>query len=134
MLEATLASHLEVRRMRGRRPYPLTIAPADGPALAGIARRGALPWYQVRSARIVLAIAAGERRCCVAERMQCDEATVWRTCQRYEQFGLAGLLADHRRGHSGHPLGVSPPPTGANRRARLSRTDRPGAAPYPLDQ
>jgi Homeodomain-like domain-containing protein len=134
MLEAKLASNKEVRRMRGRKPDPLTLAPADGPVLAGIARRGALPWYQVRSARIVLAIAAGERRRCVAERMQCAEATVWRTCQRYEESGLAGLLADHRSGHSGRPLGISPPPTGANRRPRLSRTPRPRVAPHPLDQ
>ena len=93
--------------MRGRKPAPLTIAPADSPVLQRIARQAARSWYQVRSARIVLAIGAGERRRCVAERMQCDEATVWRTCQRYQQLGLSGLLADLRSGHSGHPLGIS---------------------------
>jgi Winged helix-turn helix len=120
--------------MRGRKPEPLPIAPADLPILQRIARQAALPWYQVRSARIVLAIAAGERQRAVAERMQCDAATVWRTCQRYQHGGLAGLLADHRSGHSGHPLGISPPPTGADRRPRLPGTARAGAASHPLDQ
>jgi hypothetical protein len=45
----------------------------------------------------VLAIAAGERTHRVAAEFDCDEATVWRICRRYEQAGLSGLLADGRR-------------------------------------
>ena len=65
-------------------PLPFT----DLDRLHKIAHSDTLPWYQVRRARIVLAIAAGERQCAVAARLECDEATVWRTCQRYRQEGL----------------------------------------------
>ena len=79
--------------MRGRRPRPLSIATVDLATLQQIARSESLPWYQVRRARIVLANARGVRTSTIAFQMQCDEATVWRTCRRYEQSGLAGLLA-----------------------------------------
>jgi hypothetical protein len=83
--------------MRGRKPLPVTIATADYPVLKWISAGGALPWYQVQRARIVLAIAGGERTGAVAEQMKCDEATVWRTCRRYLEAGLSGLLSDKRR-------------------------------------
>jgi hypothetical protein len=83
--------------MRGRKPRQVTIAPADYHVLRLIARGEGLPWYQVQRARIVLAIAAGARTQAVAKELDCDEATVWRTCRRYEQAGLSGLLADGRR-------------------------------------
>jgi hypothetical protein len=63
-----------------------------------MARDGAmLPEYQVQRARIVLAVADGERIQHVAATADCDEATVWRTCRRYEVAGLSGLFADGRR-------------------------------------
>jgi hypothetical protein len=83
--------------MRGRKPRRVTISAADYHVLALIAKGEALPEYQVQRARIVLAIAGGERTGKVAEQVGCDEATVWRTCRRYEQAGLSGLLADGRR-------------------------------------
>jgi hypothetical protein len=83
--------------MRGRKPRRVFIAAADYPVLCLIARGDTLPAYQVQRARIVLAIAAGDRTQEVAQRVGCDEATVWRTCRRYEQAGLSGLLADGRR-------------------------------------
>ena len=79
--------------MRGRKPRPLSIAPADLPILRQIARAESLPWYQVRRARIVLANARGVSNSTIAFQVQCDEATVWRTCRRYERDGLDGLLA-----------------------------------------
>src|SRR3954466_7902144 len=94
--------------MRGRRPEKVTIARRDQDALPSAARSGSLPWYEVRRAKIVLAIAAGERQCSVAARLECDEATVWRACQRYRQGGLARLFADGRQGNSGHPQQISP--------------------------
>ena len=94
--------------MRGRRPEKLTIARRDADALHSVAHSGSLPWFQVQRAKIVLAIAAGERQCSVAARLECDEATVWRTCQRYRQDGLASLFADGRQGHSGRPQQISP--------------------------
>ncbi|MCI0464566.1 MAG: helix-turn-helix domain-containing protein [Gemmataceae bacterium] len=83
--------------MRGRKPRQVTIAPADYHVLCLIARGDSLPTYQVQRARIVLAIAGGERTGKVAEQVGCDEATVWRACRRYEEAGLSGLLADGRR-------------------------------------
>src|SRR6266511_3269069 len=96
--------------MRGRRPHTIAIAPGDEPILRQIARSQSLPWYQVRRARTVLAIAAGERTRVVADWMQCDVDTVRRTCRRYEQSGLPGLLSHPER--PGHPLGISPPCSG----------------------
>ena len=94
--------------MRGRRPEKLTVARWDRDALDSAAHSGSLPWFQVQRAKIVLAIAAGERPCSVAARLECDESTVWRACQRYRQDGLASLVADGRRGHSGRPQQISP--------------------------
>src|SRR5208283_126991 len=83
--------------MRGRKPEVLTILSPDISELEQIAHSDALPWYQVRRARIVLGIAAGQRREDLASQLKCDDSTIWRTCQRYRQFGLVGLLADQRR-------------------------------------
>jgi hypothetical protein len=92
--------------MRGRKPLPVTIAPADYPVLQWIARGENLPWYQVQRARIVLAIAAGERTRDVAGQTRCDVTTVWRTCRRYLRAGLSGLLADGRRSGPEPPRSV----------------------------
>jgi hypothetical protein len=83
--------------MRGRKPRRVLIAQADYHVLCLIARGDAVPAYQAQRARIILGIAGGERTQEVARRVGCDEATVWRTCRRYEQSGLSGLLADGRR-------------------------------------
>ena len=88
--------------MRGRRPEKLTLARRDQDALHSAAHSGSLPWFQVQRAKVVLAIAAGERQCSVAARLECDEATVWRACERYRQDGLARLFADGRQGNAGH--------------------------------
>ena len=116
--------------MRGRRPHPIAIAPGDEPILRQIARSQSLPWYQVRRARTVLAIAAGERTRVVADGMQCDVDTVRRTCRRYEQSGLPGLLSHPER--PGHPLGISPPAAGANRRTGLPGTGGQGPPHHSL--
>src|SRR2546430_2023868 len=94
--------------LRGRRPEKLTIARRDQAALHSAAHSGSLPWFQVQRAKIVLAITSGERPCSVAARLECDEATVWRACQRYRQDGLASLFADGRQGNSGRLLQISP--------------------------
>jgi transposase len=94
--------------MRGRRPDELSIHGPDKAELARIAHCDSLPWFQVRRARIVLGIGAGRRREVLASELDCDESTVWRTCQRYQRLGLQGLLADQRRGHSGRDLQITP--------------------------
>jgi transposase len=94
--------------MRGRRPEKLTISRRDQDVLHSVAHRGSLPWFQVQRAKIVLALAAGERQCSIAARLECDEATVWRACQRYRRDGLASLFADGRQGNSGRLQEISP--------------------------
>jgi hypothetical protein len=74
--------------MRGRRPCPLTIQATDTPILEPVARSRRLAWFQVKRARIVLAVAARERAHDVTSRLQFDRATVWRIYRRYEQGGL----------------------------------------------
>src|SRR5437588_12393724 len=94
--------------MRGRRPRPLVIAAEDLPILEAVARGRHLAWFQVQHARIVLAVAAGEPIQAIASRLECDRATVWRVCRRYEQSGLPRLLSDDLR--LGRPQEISPPP------------------------
>lgn len=83
--------------MRGRKPCRVLIAPGDVSVLQRIARSSDWPGYQVQRARIVLAIASGQRTQRVAAELGCDKATVWRACRRYLRLGLSGLLADGRR-------------------------------------
>jgi hypothetical protein len=70
--------------MRGRKPSPLTVAAADAPILQAVAHSRYLSFFQVERARIVLAVASGEPIQSVASRLECDRATVWRVCRRYE--------------------------------------------------
>jgi hypothetical protein len=116
--------------MRDRRPRALTISAADTPILEFVAHSRRLAWFQVQHARIVLAIAAGERVGDLATRLECDRTTVWRVCRRYERGGLKELLQDDPR--QGHPLEISPPPAGSDRRTRLPGTRRQGVAHHPL--
>ncbi len=94
--------------MRGRSPGVLIIRSPDMSELERIAHSDTLPWFRVRRARIVLGIAAGRRREVLASQLDCDESTIWRTCQRYQGQGLVGLLADQRQGHSGRDLQITP--------------------------
>ena len=119
--------------MRGRKPNRLVLRPDDESNLWQIARSQTLPWFQVQRARIVLARAAGERTKVVADQLECDEATVWRACVRYRTDGVAGLLADGRKEHSGRQATISPPPAGSNRRAGLPGAGGPGAAHHALE-
>src|SRR5262249_26508627 len=63
------------RPMRGRRPSPLSIDSHDCAILQEVARSETLPWYQVRRARTILAIAAGQRTADVASHLECDGGT-----------------------------------------------------------
>lgn len=92
--------------MRGRKSLPLAVAAADAPILRAVAGSRHLSYFQVEHARIVLAVAAGEPIQSVASRLECDRATVWRVCRRYEQGGLKELLLDHPR--LGRPQEISP--------------------------
>jgi hypothetical protein len=89
--------------MRGRRPLPLSLSPGDRSILQEVARSRSLPFYQVQHARVVLAIAEGQRVQEVAAGMRCDTSTVWRLCRRYWTCsevlqGIQGLcLSNHIR-------------------------------------
>src|ERR1700676_4858768 len=117
--------------MRGRKPRPVTVADADRPILQAVAHHRRLAWFQVQHARIVLAVAAGEPIQAVASRTECDRATVWRVCRRYEQGGLKQLLLDDSR--LGRPQEISPPAASPDRRTGLSGAGRRGAAYHSLD-
>jgi hypothetical protein len=118
--------------MRGRKPRDLALGAEDAAALRQVARRQSLPWFQVRRARTVLAVAGGERIDALARRMDCDRATIWRTCRLYEGQGMEGLMAAPDR--SGRPERLSPPAAGKGRAACLSGTGRAGVAHHPLVQ
>jgi transposase len=94
--------------MRGRKPESVTITKADREILQAVAHGGSLPWFAVQRAKIVLASGAGERRCSVAARLECDQATVWRATERYRRGGLPTLFADSRRDNPGRPQQISP--------------------------
>lgn len=117
--------------MRGRKPRGIELAAHDRQLLQQIARSRTLPWFQVQRARLVLAMAEGERVQTVAERLECDPSTVWRICRRYEQKGLAGVLAEAPR--TGHPAEISPFGPSADRATGLPGADRQRAAHYPLE-
>jgi hypothetical protein len=111
--------------MRGRKPRPIVLLAPDLATLESIARSRRLPWYQVQHARIVLAVAAGEPIQEVAYRMECDPATVWRVCRRYEQGGLKQLLEDAPRPGRLPRIAFSPPEPEAY--SGMHAADRQGA-------
>jgi hypothetical protein len=118
--------------MRGRKPRDLALGAEDAAALRQVARCQSLPWFQVRRARTVLAVAGGERVDALARRMECDRATIWRTCRLYEERGMDGLMAAPDR--SGRPERLSPPAAGKDRTACLPGAGRPWAAHHALVQ
>jgi len=116
--------------MRGRKPFPLTLSPGDLVLLEEVARSQSRPWYQVRRARTLLAIAAGERVQTVAFQAQCNVDTVRRTCRRYQISGLAATLAHPLR--SGRPTQISPPATCADCRVGVPGAGGEGVAHHAL--
>src|SRR6267154_1259008 len=116
--------------MRGRKPCPLSIDTHDRAILQDVARSETLPWYQVRRARTVLAITAGQRTEAVSSHLECHAGTVWRTCQRYKEAGVRGLLEEPQR--PGRPTRISPPPARPGRRTGLPGTGRHGPAHHAL--
>jgi hypothetical protein len=118
--------------MRGRRPDLLTVRSDDEPILQRLSQSQSSPWFLVQRARIVLALAAGQRTVAIAAQMQCEETTVWRAGQRYRRDGLTGLLADGRVKRSGRQASISPPPTRPNRRVGMLGTPGSGAAHHAL--
>jgi len=71
--------------MRGRSPQPLHLSADDRVILQRVSRSQTLPWYQVRRARTILGIAAGERARTLSEQLHCTPRTLRRTCQLYQR-------------------------------------------------
>jgi hypothetical protein len=118
--------------MRGRKPRRLTLSPADVPILHGVAHSRRLAWFQVQHARIVLGVASGECIAALAARLECNPATVWRVCRRYERGGLRALLLDDPR--LGRPQVFSPLAARSDRGVGLPGAGRRRTPHHPLDQ
>jgi len=97
--------------MRGKTPRPLTVTPSDLQTLQTIARCRIEPFFRVQRARLIIGVATGQRIQDLAERLDCDVATVWRTCRRFEARGLSGVLARprHRPGPATSLPTATPP-------------------------
>lgn len=79
--------------MRGRLPRTLIIQPEDIIALQKLARSRIMPAFAVQRAGILIAVTRGERIGAVADRFQCDPASIWRVCRRFERLGLPSVLS-----------------------------------------
>lgn len=112
--------------MTGRPPIPVEIAEPDELVLKETARSQSLPFWQVRRARTLLAVADGERIKDVAQKLGCGIATVRRTCRLYQKGGLGAGL--YRVKPPGRPARLSPPGPRADRGTGLLHTDAVGAA------
>jgi hypothetical protein len=108
--------------MRGRKPRPFSLLSADLAILCQFAHSRTHAFAAVQRARIVLAVADGQGIQDVAILHQCDPATVWRLCRRYEQGGLRRLLHDLPR--CGRPQRISPPTACPDRRLGLPGAHR----------
>jgi hypothetical protein len=118
--------------MRGRKPRRVSIANGDISTLQQVAHSRMLPWYQVQRARIILAVADGERIQTVAFQIQCDPSTVWRICRRYEQGGIERLLSEAPR--EGRLQQISPSTESTSCSTRLPGAYLQGPAYHPLEQ
>ena len=95
--------------MRGRKPGRFVLKPRDERFLRELLRDGHTPLKVARRAQILLGRATPEQRVvALGEKVEQDEATIWRVCQRYRAGGLEAALYDAPR--SGRPRAFSPQP------------------------
>lgn len=87
--------------MRGRMPDKLVLKACDVTALHGLLRDGQTPLKVARRAQILLGRADEQRVVLLGDKVDQDEATIWRVCERYRQGGLTAALYDAPR--SGRP-------------------------------
>jgi hypothetical protein len=93
--------------MRGRKPEEFVLKAKDVASLQGLLRDGQTPWRVARRARILLDRADDQQRVVLlSDKVEQDEATIWRVCERYRQGGLSAALYDAPR--SGRPRVFSP--------------------------
>lgn len=87
--------------MRGRMPDKLVLKARDVTALHVLLRDGQTPLKVARRAQILLGRAEDQRVVLLGDKVDLDEATIWRVCERYRQGGLTAALYDALR--SGRP-------------------------------
>jgi hypothetical protein len=86
----------------GRQPNKFVLEPEDEAFLHELLRHGETPWRVVRRAQILLGRANEQQRVVrLGDKVDVDEATIWRVCDRYQQGGLQAALYDAPR--SGRP-------------------------------
>src|SRR5271168_1200161 len=83
----------------GRPPKRLLLDPADAAMLEEIANSPVWPAFQVRKAKVVLAMANGGRVCDVAAQLGYGLTSIWRCGEKFRKGGVAELLkVGHRTG------------------------------------
>ena len=88
--------------MRGRMPDKLVLKARDITILHELLRDGQTPLKVARRAQILLGRADEQQRVVLlGDKVDQDEATIWRVCERYRQGGLTAALYDAPR--SGRP-------------------------------
>ena len=88
--------------MRGRRPDKFVLKAKDVASLDDLLHDGRTPLKVARRAQILLDRADEQQRVVVlGDKVEQDEATIWRVCERYRQGGLQAALYDAPR--SGRP-------------------------------
>src|SRR3989304_2889689 len=93
--------------MHGRQPDKFVLEPEDETFLHELLRDGQTPWRIARRAQILLGRANEQQRVVLlGDKVEQDEATIWRVCERYQQGGLEAALYDAPR--SGRPRVFSP--------------------------
>lgn len=93
--------------MRGRIPDKFVLKPEDKTLLRKLLRDGQTSLRVARRAQILLGRAAEQSRIVeLGEKVEQDEATIWRVCERYRRGGLEAALHDAPR--SGRPRVFSP--------------------------
>ena len=93
--------------MRGRKPDQLVLKAKDEAALIELLRDGRTPLKVARRAQVLLNRADAQQRVVLlGDKVEQDETTIWRICERYRQGGLPAALYDARR--PGRPRVFSP--------------------------
>ncbi len=112
--------------MRGRKPKKVILQFEQIQVLQRHLNTEKTEQRVLRRARILLLSCEGKYPGEIAGYVDCDPATVWRTCERFRERGL-GVLLDLPR--PGAPRRIFSPPEGANSGFGLSaaRSKRQGA-------
>ena len=88
--------------MRGRIPDKLVLKARDAATLHELLCDGQTPLKVARRAQILLGRAEDHQRVVLlGDKVDQDETTIWRVCERYRQGGLTAALYDASR--SGRP-------------------------------